>query len=192
MYLVARGECVVNIRDENNKIVKNFKILGPADYFGEIGLVYGCKRTATVVSRKYTTLAKLSKSKFNMIVTEFPRLKEILKKGIFKYNDRMKKFIKSCLNKIPYFQGISEDAIHDVIYHMNLRHFNEGDIIQNPGDSTKSLYFIQEGIVEVYADFDGHHFVIERLHRGSIINYRNWFNEDDAMVYIRFETNSVV
>ena len=129
MYLIARGECVVNIRDEANKIVKNFKILGPADYFGEIGLVYGCKRTATVVSRKYTTLAKLSKAKFTMIVTEFPKFKEILKKGIFKYNDRMKKFIKSCLNKIPYFQGISEDAIHDVIYHMNLKHFNEGEII---------------------------------------------------------------
>ena len=54
------------------------------------------------------------------------------------------------------------------------------------------MYFIQEGIAEVYADFDGHHFVIERLHRGSIINYRNWFNEDDAMVYIRFQTKSVV
>lgn len=63
-YLIARGECVVNIKDENNKVIKNFKILGNGDYFGEIGLVYGCKRTATVISRKYSTLAKLSKAKF--------------------------------------------------------------------------------------------------------------------------------
>jgi CRP-like cAMP-binding protein len=64
MYLVARGECVIHIKDENNKTIKNFKVLGVADYFGEIGLIYGCKRTASVVSRKYTTLAKLSKAKF--------------------------------------------------------------------------------------------------------------------------------
>lgn len=64
MYIIARGECIVNIKDEKNKIVKDFKTLGVSDYFGEISLIYGCKRTATVVSRKYTTLAKLSKAKF--------------------------------------------------------------------------------------------------------------------------------
>lgn len=129
MYLIARGECVVNIRDENNKLVKNFKVLGINDYFGEIGLVYGCKRTSTVMSRKYTTLAKLTKAKFHMVITEFPKFKEILKKGIYKYNDRMKKFMKSCLKKIPYFSGVTEDAIHDVIYHMHLKHYSEGEIL---------------------------------------------------------------
>ena len=64
MYIVARGECIVNIRDEKNKLVKKFKVLGVSDYFGEIGLIYGCKRTATIVSRKYTTLAKLNKQMF--------------------------------------------------------------------------------------------------------------------------------
>jgi len=64
MYLIARGECMVNIKDENNKVVRGHKVLGPSDYFGEISLIYGCKRTATVVSRKYTTLAVLSKPKF--------------------------------------------------------------------------------------------------------------------------------
>lgn len=94
MYLVARGECVVNIKDEQGKLIKDFKTLTPSDYFGEIGLIYDCKRTATVVSRKYTTLAKMTKARFLQITTEFPRMKDILKKGIFKYNDRMKRFMK--------------------------------------------------------------------------------------------------
>ena len=64
MFIIARGECVVNIRDEKNKLVKKYKILGPSEYFGEISLIYGCKRTATIVSRKYTTLAKLSKQTY--------------------------------------------------------------------------------------------------------------------------------
>jgi CRP-like cAMP-binding protein len=94
MYIVARGECIVNIRDEKNKMMEKFKILGVSDYFGEISLIYGCKRTATIVSRKYTTLGKLSRQMFSEITTEFPKLKDILKKGIYKYNDRMKRFMK--------------------------------------------------------------------------------------------------
>jgi CRP-like cAMP-binding protein len=64
MYIIARGECVVNIRDEKNKLLKKYKILRPSEYFGEISLIFGCKRTATIVSRKYTTLAKLSKQTY--------------------------------------------------------------------------------------------------------------------------------
>jgi CRP-like cAMP-binding protein len=103
MYLIARGECMVNIKDENNKVIRGHKILQVSDYFGEISMIYGCKRTATVVSRKYTTLAILSKPKFLMITTEFPKFKDILKRGIFKYNDKMKRFMKQCLRKIEYF-----------------------------------------------------------------------------------------
>ena len=88
---------------------------------------------------------------------------------------------------------MTDDAIHDVIYHMDLKNHAEGEILQRPGDKIKSLYFITDGIVEVSADFDDHNFVIERLHRGSIINYRNWFNDEgDAMVYIKFHTACVV
>jgi hypothetical protein len=43
-----------------------------------------------------------------------------------------------------------------------------------------------DGIVEIYAEFEGHPFVIENLHRGSIINYRNWFIDEHNMVSARF------
>lgn len=65
MYMIARGECIVNIKDEKGRMIKDYKTLGVAEYFGEISLIYGCKRTATVISRKYTTLAKFSRSKFD-------------------------------------------------------------------------------------------------------------------------------
>ena len=46
------------------------------EYFGEIALIYGCKRTATVQSLKYSTLAKLKKSDYQDILIEFPDLKK--------------------------------------------------------------------------------------------------------------------
>lgn len=67
MYMIAKGECIVNIRDENNKMIKKYKILLTSDYFGEISMIYGCRRTATITSKKYTTLACLPRAKFKDI-----------------------------------------------------------------------------------------------------------------------------
>lgn len=75
----------------------------PGDYFGEISLIFGCKRTATVESSKYSTLAKLSKQDYKEALIEFPIMQTLLKNGIYQYHDRMKRFIKNSLNKIHYF-----------------------------------------------------------------------------------------
>jgi hypothetical protein len=61
MYFIAKGEAAVNILNDNKKIKNSRRILKVNEYFGEISMVYGCKRTAEVISTKYTTLAKLSK-----------------------------------------------------------------------------------------------------------------------------------
>lgn len=63
MFIIAKGECTVNIIDEK-KNSKKLKILRPGDFFGEISLIYGCKRTADVISQKYSTLAKLDKEQY--------------------------------------------------------------------------------------------------------------------------------
>jgi len=75
MYLVSKGACLVTLIDEKNneQIIKELR---PGEYFGEIALIYGCKRTATVQSLKYSTLAKLKKSDYQDILIEFPDLKK--------------------------------------------------------------------------------------------------------------------
>jgi CRP-like cAMP-binding protein len=89
MFFIAKGACAVFIIDEkkNNRKIKNLR---PGDYFGEISMIFGCKRTATVLSSKYSTLAMLSKVHYKEILIEFPNLQNILKKTIYSYNDRMK------------------------------------------------------------------------------------------------------
>lgn len=83
MYLIAKGQCILNIRDETNKVVKKYKTLETGDYFGEIAMIYSCKRTATIASKKYTTLAMLTRAKFKEIQTEFPDMQDVLKQGIY-------------------------------------------------------------------------------------------------------------
>lgn len=68
-------------------------------------------------------MAQLSRSSFKEILISFPNLVEELKIGIFGYNDKMKRFIISSLEKIEYFQDIGEDALHDIIYNLQTKKF---------------------------------------------------------------------
>jgi CRP-like cAMP-binding protein len=46
-----------------------------------------------------------------------------------------------------------------------------------PGDDATSLLFLQSGVIEVYTILEGQEFILERLFRGSVINYRTFFME---------------
>jgi len=54
MYFLARGECKVFVTDNNKKeIMTNSLVKG--SYFGEVGLLKHCRRTASVFSKEYST-----------------------------------------------------------------------------------------------------------------------------------------
>jgi hypothetical protein len=44
-----------------------------------------------------------------------------------------------------------------------------------------TIQLIEVGIVEIYSYFEGKKFIIERLFKGSVINYRNLFLDDEPM-----------
>ena len=78
MYYIAKGDCVVNIRDEH-KVELAEKLLYEGDHFGEISMIYKCRRSATVLSRNYNTMAVLSEELFKDLVAEFPDYLKFLK-----------------------------------------------------------------------------------------------------------------
>lgn len=94
MYFLARGECDIYIKD-TNKDEQFVKTLESPDYFGEVSLIKNCKRTSTVISRSYVTLAELSKESFQLILDSNPELFKIFERNIRNnYNDKWKKFVK--------------------------------------------------------------------------------------------------
>ena len=78
------------------------------------------------------------------------------------------------------------------MYSLEVKKFNRGDILQKPGDNASVLYFIQDGVIEILTETEGgHEFVLEKLFRGSIINYRTFFMEDSGKVFYRFGRNTI-
>jgi CRP-like cAMP-binding protein len=102
MYIIAKGECQVKITSNLMKL-EPWKTLRPGDYFGEISMIYESKRTAQVMSVKYSTLAKLTNQRYRELLTEVPEITKDLKEGIFKIQDRNKAFMMQSLSNVPYF-----------------------------------------------------------------------------------------
>lgn len=74
------------------------------DHFGEIGLIYECKRTCSVISSNYCTLATMSRSAFIEIKrNDFNEIENKFKDHIINYEDEVKLFIENEMNKIDYF-----------------------------------------------------------------------------------------
>jgi CRP-like cAMP-binding protein len=62
IYFITTGDCTVNVYDHHRTFEHvAVRLLIEGDFFGEISYLYGCKRTSTVVSRNFNTMAKLSR-----------------------------------------------------------------------------------------------------------------------------------
>ena len=82
--------------------------------------------------------------------------------------------------------------MYDIIYSLKTQKRVKGEVLQRRGDDADELYFLQSGIIEVYTEFEEKEFVIERLFRGSIINYRTFFMEENGICNLRFAANSIL
>lgn len=60
--------------------------------FGEVGLIFGTKRTASVRSKDQCTVGALSEDLFFEMCREFPDVAEKMKAQTFKYRDSWKIF----------------------------------------------------------------------------------------------------
>ena len=91
MYFIRNGKFSVNIKtDHLNPSPLSFdapkpKQLIDGDHFGEIGMLFECRRSATVTSEQYGRLALLKKVHFTELSKIYEPFASLFKKQIFKY-----------------------------------------------------------------------------------------------------------
>lgn len=70
IYFIAKGKCKVLVRDKftDRFEEKQVRTLEAGSHFGEIGMLYGCNRSATVISINYCTCAKINRQNYNELL----------------------------------------------------------------------------------------------------------------------------
>ena len=132
MYFVGQGDCKVMVRDHKGRDVFT-RSLYEGDHFGEIALIYKCKRSATVISSNYNTLATLQAPRFRELVSEFPEYEEALKQHLREeYGDGKDPkliFYKGMVMRVDYMEKISDETLYDVIFGLVSKDYESGTVI---------------------------------------------------------------
>jgi len=78
MYLIVSGEVKVYTRGTGNAGSVYLAKLGEGDFFGEVSVLTGKPRTATITASQRTELLRLDKSKLDSTLQKYPGISKVL------------------------------------------------------------------------------------------------------------------
>ena len=105
-----------------------FKNLSQGQIFGEISVLYGCMRTATIKSKQFGSCARVRAVEFQDFVSNFPDYKSYLEKVVIRnYDDSLKIFLVHSLRKIEWLKEVPDETLMHIAYLMNPTHRAAGD-----------------------------------------------------------------
>ena len=94
-------------------------------------------------------------------------------------------FIYKALMKIDYFKQIDYPFFHSILYKMKMRYLEKGDILLKELDDTDALFIVEYGHLEIFTEFEGNEFIVDKLPPGSVLNHHVVFTEDNMVTNIR-------
>lgn len=98
------------------------------------------------------------------------------------------RFIKNALKQLPFFKHLKDtDTIfYDIIFSCVTFKGNKNDTLIKKGEKIDNIYIVEQGIVEVSILISGKQVVLERLFRGSVINFKTIFSNYKSQVTMTF------
>jgi len=73
-------------------------------------------------------------------------------------------------------------VLFDLIFSLKQELYDKETIILAEDKVVDSIFFLEEGTIEVSTEFDNNIFVIDKLGPGSAINYRSIFLKDQMYI----------
>ncbi|XP_059479855.1 cGMP-dependent protein kinase, isozyme 2 forms cD4/T1/T3A/T3B isoform X1 [Neocloeon triangulifer] len=129
VYVMEEGRVEVS-RDE-----KYLSTLAPGKVFGELAILYNCKRTATIKAATDCKLWAIDRQCFQTIMMRTGLIRQA------EYTD----FLKS----VPIFKNLPEDTLIKISDVLEETFYNEGDYIVRQGARGDTFFIISKGKVKV-------------------------------------------
>lgn len=168
--------------DENQQ-TRYITTLDVGMYFGEVALLKGCNRTATVKSRSYSTCAALCVSKFDELLNRFSFLKKSMEINITKnYQDKWRNFTKRVLRNIEFLtKSVPDRVIEEISYKLDLISVAKHDYLFKAGNNCENIYIICKGRMELLVtnQDSNNESYLDTIYSGCSIGSYGCLNTDD-------------
>ncbi len=156
LLIVASGE--VDVDKGGTKLAT----LGPGTVLGEMALITGAPRSATVTTTKEVEYFELSRADVQTLAGSKPKIAEELVEYC------RKRMVANLLRSSPLFKRFDDKTRFKLLTDFQRQGFAPGAKIIAQGDTGKGLYVLATGEVEVSVDKDGENVVVANLGPGEV------------------------
>jgi CRP-like cAMP-binding protein/Fe-S-cluster-containing hydrogenase component 2 len=154
-YVVLEGSVAVMIDDKDpaKRIV-----IGRGNYFGEMGLISGRRRTATIKAESNCTLIEIPRRTMIKVRGNSPEVRQAL--------DR-----EAAIRQIQTYiaPDVPRDELIEIANSSEIKTFKSGEILFNEGDEADALHLIRKGSVSVSKRLDGRSVVLNYVASGNYV-----------------------
>lgn len=95
------------------------------------------------------------------------------------------KFLRNAIKRVPFLANVDEESLFDIIFALSVTSIEKDENVIDLEAQSEALMIIAEGTVDVVTSFESNEFCIDKLGRGSVLNYRNFFKKDLITVNYR-------
>jgi CRP-like cAMP-binding protein len=160
-YVVATGRLAVSKRDERGEAVVLAR-LGDGDFFGEMALLSGGPRAATVIAEENTELLEFRADVLLAIAHEHPQLASSLRRF---YRQRL---LANAMAVSPLFRPFPRGDRKLIMERFRTREVAKGEVVIREGEPSDGLYVVLDGAVEVLKRKEGGDVVVGQLREGDL------------------------
>jgi CRP-like cAMP-binding protein len=160
-FVVASGSLAVSKRDDRGEPVV-LAHLGEGDFFGEMALLSGAPRAASVTAEAPCELLELRAEDLREVVARHPHVATSLRRF---YCQRI---LASAMALSPIFRPFTRADRKLLMERFRARHVARGEVIVREGAASDGLYVILDGAVDVLKKKAGAETIVARLREGDL------------------------
>ena len=155
-YAIVEGGVIVETpTSEGNMLAFQ---LGVGEFFGELGLISGRRRTATIKAQKRTLIIETPRRSMLKLLASVESVRRTLDTVM------MKRAIRQYLSPT-----IREDEVNYLVNTAVIKSYDAGDTLFNEGDAGDGLYLIRRGSVTVSRQIAGKEVVLSYVAAGNYV-----------------------
>lgn len=180
--LVSGAARVLKQRADGSETTLN--TLGPGDGFGEVGLLTGEPRSATVRSSGASEALKLDRALFSALVQVHPELRRHFETQIERHRRR------DLLRLSSTFAGLPAETFEALLDSLEPMEAAKGETVVRQGDPSTCMYIVEEGRLHaVWQTGEGKHGDVAYIRRGDLFGERSLLLGAPRAVTVEAVTN---
>ncbi|MEP7181656.1 MAG: cyclic nucleotide-binding domain-containing protein [Betaproteobacteria bacterium] len=171
-YSIVEGEVFVEIGAGTPQARQTR--LGTGQFFGELGLVSGRRRAATVKAGKGAVLVETPRRSMVKLIASVDAVRYAVDL-VF-----LKRAVRAYLS-----QDLSDDDLDALVEGANLKRYGNGDVLFKEGDPPDGLYLVRRGSVTIERRVGGHDVVLAYVAAGNYVGEMSLIADAPRMATIR-------